>query len=97
MTDELLTRLRKTCNDAPPRIDGRRVSLDPKIVIALLDEIEALTKERDAMKSVVDALDKHERQYQGGNIKDDWLAVGNDIRRVLGLEEISSRKRRGLR
>jgi hypothetical protein len=63
MTEELLATLRKTCNDAPPRIDGRRVSLDPKTVIALLDEIETLSVQRDAMKGVVDALEKHERQY----------------------------------
>lgn len=37
-----IERLREACDAAPPRADGRQVILDPRTVIALLDEVERL-------------------------------------------------------
>lgn len=42
MTDDDLRHLRGICEAAPPRVDGRRVSLDPRTVIGLIDEVERL-------------------------------------------------------
>jgi hypothetical protein len=79
-SDDEIERLRKACNDVPPRTAGRRVTidLDPKIVLKLLDDLKSINVqlqdtqaaygmvvyERDAMKPVVEALDQHERRYQ---------------------------------
>lgn len=42
ITEDELRHLREACEAAPPRVDGRRVSLDPRTVIGLIDEIERL-------------------------------------------------------
>lgn len=80
MTGDDLRHLREVCEAAPPRVDGRRVSLDPRTVIGLIDEVERL---RDGIMLNQATLTKW-AIARGGDTPS--AIVASALRKLIGYE-----------